>query len=88
MKSMSKITLAAMIAVGLTGSALAQGIPSHGDQRMSADPYAKHDADMMKMITDMKPDPQDPPSTKHFKAADDDARHARVQEPITCAWPA
>lgn len=70
MKSMSKITLAAMIAIGLTGPVFAQGTHTHGGHEMPGDPKATHDADMMKMINDMKPDPKDPASTRDFKAAD------------------
>ena len=70
MKTTTKTLLAALLAAGLAGGANAQGTHSHGDHKMAGDASAKHDAEMMKMINAMKPDPKDPPSTKDFKAAD------------------
>ena len=66
----TKILAAAFLITTLAGSALAQGTHSHGDHKMAGDASATHDADMMKMINAMKPDPKDPPSTRDFKAAD------------------
>lgn len=66
----TKILTAAFLVTTLAGSALAQGTHSHGDHKMTGDKSATYDADMVKMINDMKPDPKDPPSTRDFKAAD------------------
>jgi uncharacterized protein (DUF305 family) len=66
----TKLLAVALLATALAGPALAQGTHSHGDHKMAGDASATHDAEMMKMIEAMKPDPKDPPSTKDFKAAD------------------
>nr|WP_238242522.1 DUF305 domain-containing protein [Methylobacterium iners] len=67
---MTKTIAASLLAMTFAGPALSQGTHSHGDHKMPADKGATHDADMMKMINEMKPAPGDAVSTKAFKEAD------------------
>lgn len=56
---------AAIFAVSLSGSALAQSAHQHGDMSKGS-----MQSDMQKMMADMQPAPGDAPSTKDFKEAD------------------
>jgi uncharacterized protein (DUF305 family) len=72
MKMITK-TIAALAITALAGVAYAQtSHQGHGSMQMSgAMPMGNMDpAAMQKMMQDMMPSPNDPPSTKDFKAAD------------------
>ncbi|MBY0298724.1 MAG: DUF305 domain-containing protein [Methylobacterium sp.] len=68
---------AALLTTGLSGAALAQSAHSHGAHQPTANEASDaHQAEMQKMIADMMPAPNDPPSTRDFKKADMAMMHA------------
>ena len=67
----TKMLAAALLAAGLVGGAYAQGTGgTHTGHSMANDPDAKHRGEMVTMMEDMMPKPNDAPSTVDFKKAD------------------
>lgn len=71
MKITTTLLAMALLATSLAGAAIAHDDASHkGHAPAATEASDAHQAEMQKMIADMMPAPNDPPSTKAFKQAD------------------